>query len=225
MLKAMKFTVGFAFALAFVGCSSSSGPAGPSAVVLPASPLTSVTGLSINVGSTGGGTWIKIIGTDLQRDASVTFGNATVFSNSYDPRDEPNTSLLITTPAHLAGVVDVIVTNPGRQGVRLSGGYEFVEPQSFDFNGNWSGVTIDGRDTFLEFVVRNNVLVSASCAGVTNTAVQLSTDVINGGFSAETPDGFRLSGKIVSGSQSTGKMSAPGCIGDAVWRASKVTPR
>jgi hypothetical protein len=167
MLRAMKFTLGFAIALAVVGCSSSSGPAGPSAAVLPAGPIPTVTGLSIHVGSTGGGTWIKIIGTDLQRGASVTFGNATVFSDSYayDPRDEPNTSLLITTPAHPAGVVDVIVTNPYGQAVRLSAGYEFAEPQSFDFNRNWSGVTVDGTDTFMEFVVRNNLLVSAACAG------------------------------------------------------------
>jgi IPT/TIG domain len=165
---------------------------------------------------------IKIIGTDLQCDASVTFGNAKVFSNSCDPRDAPNTSLLITTPAHAAGVVDVIVANPNGQAVRASAGYEFAEPQSFDFNGSWSGVTADGTDPLLEFVVQNNVLVSASCVGVTKTAVQLSTDVIDGAFLAETPDGFRLSGQIVSGSQSIGRMSAPGCIGDSVWQASKV---
>jgi hypothetical protein len=145
-LKAMKFTLGFVFALAFVGCSStsSSGPTAPSAAVLPAGPTPTVTGLSVNVGSTDGGTRIKIIGTDLLRGASVTFGNAKVFSNSNDPRDAPNTSLLITTPAHAAGVVDVIVTNPNGQAVRASAGYEFAEPQSFDFNGNWSGVTVDG---------------------------------------------------------------------------------
>jgi hypothetical protein len=221
----MRFTLGFVFALAFVGCSStsSSGPTAPSAAVLPAGPTPTVTGLSVNVGSTDGGTRIKIIGTDLLRGASVTFGNAKVFSNSYDPRDAPNTSLLITTPAHAAGVVDVILTNPNGEAVRASAVYEFAEPQSFDFNGSWSGVTVDGTDKLVEFVVQHNVLLSASCVDVTKTAVQLSTDVIDGAFLAETPDGFRLSGKIVSGSQSIGRISAPGCIGDSPWQASKVS--
>src|SRR5258706_15830014 len=108
MLEAMKFTVGLAFALAFVGCSSSSGPAGPSAVVLSASPLTSVTELSINVGSTGGGTGNKIIGAKLQNDGSGKVWKAPVFFNFYYPPEQPNNSFFFHTPPHPARGVGVI---------------------------------------------------------------------------------------------------------------------
>lgn len=175
MFVVVRSTIGVAIALGFAGCSGGpdpspvlSAPLAPTAAVVPSAPAPIVTALSVNTGSTGGGTPIKIRGTELHRGASVTFGTATVASDSYDPRDAPGTSLLINTPAHTAGVVDVIVTNPNRQTFRLSQGYEYRPQQSFDFNGEWDGVTTDGSDTLVQFIIKNSMLITTSCQGQAN---------------------------------------------------------
>ncbi len=219
----MRLSIGFAVALGLVGCSGA--PSAPSALPTaapPPGPIPTVTALSVNIGSTDGGTPIRITGTNLQRGASVTFGQTTVTSNSWDPRDAPGTSLLITTPAHAAGQVDVIVTNPDRSSVRLGQRYEYAPQQSFDFNGNWDGVSHDGQHTMIQFTIANNVLVTASCQGLGNATVSLSTAATNGDFSSDGPEGFRLSGRIVSAADATGTLVAPACGNATVWRASRV---
>lgn len=181
-----------------------------------------VTALSVSVGSTGGGTTVKLTGTELHSGASVTFGTVTVVSNSYDPRDEPGTSLLITTRAHAAGVVDLIVTNPNQVSSRITGGYEYASQQSFDFNGEWDGVTNDGSDVLLQFTIRSNV-VRASCQGTGKATVALATDVVNGDFSSRAGDTLSLSGRIVSSSQAIGSITAPSCTsGTSTWQATKL---
>jgi hypothetical protein len=225
------YTIAVFVAIGLVGCSDAAGPAGapsspsglipsPSAVI---SSAPTVTGLSVTVGSTAGGTRIKLTGSDLQRGATVTFDTAIVGSPGYDPRDAVNTSLSVLTPAHGAGLVDVTVTNPDRQTFRLSRGYEFVPQESFDFNGDWSGVTSDGADILVDFTIKNNVLVTATCRfDIENKVLGLSTPVINGAFSVMTADGAMLSGRMVSTSQSVGQMTAPQCLGNThPWSASK----
>ena len=81
-----------------------------------------VTSISLNVGSTRGGTPIELTGTELYRSATVTFGTATVTSKGFNPRAAPNTLLVVDTPAYAAGVVDVIVTNLDGQTFRLNRG-------------------------------------------------------------------------------------------------------
>jgi len=135
-------------ALGDIACSGSSHPAivtpsivTPSAIAIPTSLPLSVTEVSAGRGSTGGGTRLKIRGSNLTRGASVTFGNVKVSSNGYDPRDEPNTSLLITSPPHPAGVVDLVITTP--DGIlRLNEAFEFVDQEAFDFNGT---ISLQGR--------------------------------------------------------------------------------
>lgn len=221
----IKAPMGLCLALALIGCNGGS-PTAPSASPGPSAPTGSVpavSGLSVTVGSTGGGTRVTLTGSNLDRGAIVRLGGVAVTSNGYDPRLPTGTSLSITTPAHAAGVVDVVITNPNGQQLRLDNSYEFVEPDSFDFNGSWSGVSIDGQDVLVEFVVTNNRLSSAECRYFEKTTAVLSTQVTNGTFLAEGPDGFRLSGRIVSAGQATGRLSAPGCVaGDTLWHASKV---
>jgi len=220
-------SIGLAVALGFVGCGgphASLVPSAPSTLpvaTLPSGPIPTVTAFSVNIGSTAGGTPLKIIGTNLQRGASVAFGQATVASNSWDPRDAPGTSLHVTTPAHAAGQVDVTVTNPDRSSVRLSQRYEYAPQQSFDLNGAWEGFSMDGGHAWIQFTIANNVLVNASCWELGNTTVSLSTPTTNGEFSSEGPDGFRLSGRIVSPSDAIGRLTAPACGSDTLWRATK----
>jgi len=229
-----KAPIGWCLAVAVLGCHgrsptapSASAPTAPSASASsPVSPGPAVTGMSVTVGSTSGGTRIILTGSDLDRGATtVSFDSVAVSPTGYDPRFPSGTSLLITTPAHAAGVVDVVITNPNGQRLRIDKAYEFVDPASFDFNGRWSGVSIDGQDVAVEFVVAKNELVSAACEYSGKITAALSAPVTNGSFSAEGVDRFRLSGRIVSAGQATGRLSAPGCVafsGDTVWQAYKV---
>jgi len=217
-------------ALGDIACSGSSHPAivtpsivTPSTIAIPTSLPLSVTEVSAGRGSAGGGTRLKIRGSNLTRGASVTFGNVKVSSNGYDPRDEPNTSLLITSPPHPAGVVDLVITTP--DGIlRLNEAFEFVDQEAFDFNGTWSGFTIDGSDVGIAFVIQNNTLVGGSCEGYTKKVALRSTDVTAGSFLATGPDGFQLTGRIVSAAQATGKVTAPDCsgAGESPWQVYKV---
>lgn len=73
----------------------------------PAAGLT-VTGISPTSGSTAGGTLVTITGTAFPSNATVTFGGvgATVLAVT-------STQIIVTTPAHGIGTVDVTVRNPG----------------------------------------------------------------------------------------------------------------
>jgi hypothetical protein len=107
----------------------------------------------------------------------------------------------------------VTIVNPNGQAFLLSQGYEFAPQESFDFNGEWTGGTNDAADMmYLQFTIRNNVLVTASCQGQSGgvtTTVARSTAVNNGEFSSGTHQGFELSGRITSGFQARGEITAP----------------
>jgi photosystem II stability/assembly factor-like uncharacterized protein len=87
-------------------------------------------------GPTGGGTRVTLTGTNLSADALVTFGGTAAGNvTSSGP-----TSLAVTTNAHAAGAVDVVVTNPDGQFATLAGGFTYVagpglavSPSSLDF--------------------------------------------------------------------------------------------
>src|SRR6185369_5436 len=77
-------------------------------------------------GSTAGGDTVTLAGTGFVAGASgstVSFGGAaaTVTVNSA-------TSISATTPLHVAGPVDVTVTNPDGQVATLAGGFTFNAP-------------------------------------------------------------------------------------------------
>lgn len=91
-------------------------PAGPAIVAGP-----TVSSIVPSVGVTQGGTPITISGAGFAPGAAVTLGgtalNVNVLSSS---------SLTATAPANPAGTVDVVVTNPGTQGGRLVGGFQYI---------------------------------------------------------------------------------------------------
>ena len=89
-------------------------------------PAPTVTAISPNTGSTAGGTSVTITGTGFAATPSVVIGGssatAEVFVNS--------TTLTATLPAHAAGLVNVVVTNPDAQSGTLTNGYAYLPPPS-----------------------------------------------------------------------------------------------
>lgn len=168
---------------------------------------------------------MKISGTGLRSGATVTFdsGPGTVYV-------ENSTTLQVTTPVHAAGTVDVVVTNPDRQAVRLAGAYTYASPQSFDFNGTWVGyalahpesatrVTVRHSDMDMRFTIQNNTLTSVTCGGSANLTSSPPPSVSNGEFSL-VGSGVAITGRIVSPVGAVGTINTAACP-STIWAATK----
>lgn len=70
-----------------------------------------VTTIVINVGALAGGTPVTITGTNFVTNSTVKLGSSPCLSVAVSSP----TSITCTTPAHVSGVVDIIVTNPDTQ--------------------------------------------------------------------------------------------------------------
>ena len=88
---------------------------------LPGSPT--ITSIAPANGTTAGGTSVIITGTNLNGATGVTFGGqaAAFVGNSA-------TQVTATTPAHAAGVVDVVVTTSGPGTVTSTNGFVYTAP-------------------------------------------------------------------------------------------------
>ena len=87
----------------------------------PTSPPT-VSGVSPNSGSTGGGTAVTIAGTNFAAGAAVTFGGTAATNVAV----VSGTEITAMTPAGSAEAVTVTVTNPGAQSGSLANGFTYV---------------------------------------------------------------------------------------------------
>ena len=99
-----------------------------------------------------------------------------------------------------------------------------IDQKALDFNGRWGGYFWDGSDVWVEFVIRNNSLVSVSCTYTATTKIATSADVLDGGFSAEGPDDLGMSGRILSPSQASGTLIGSACLHttSAPWKADRI---
>lgn len=86
----------------------------------PAAP--SVTAINPNFGTTAGGTAVTITGANFVATPTVTIGGTAATGVTF----VSSTTLRATTPAHAAGTVNVVVTNPDLQAGTLTSGYYFV---------------------------------------------------------------------------------------------------
>jgi IPT/TIG domain len=223
--------------LGLAGCNdlpASSGPAAPSPVPQaapqpaprpapqpapsPTGPQPTVTAITPNAGSTGGGAWGTITGAQFQPGATVKLGDGGVQQTSV--QDEA--TILFWTTNHSAGTVDVVVTNPGGLSGRLADAYTFSRPESFDFNGDWVAHAGPEYETDMRFSIRDNVLVSLACGSSKAVPLSPPLSVYNGGFSFLGDGGIAISGRVVSSVNSLGTISVPGCT-DARWWADKST--
>jgi len=210
---------GFAMLMWACDGGSPSIPTKPSAGVPVAPSPPSVTSISPTVGSTGGATWVTITGVGL--GSTVAFGGTTV-TGTFDGR-YPGALMFLATPAHAAGIVDVVLTANGRS-VTMPNAFRYASPDAFDFNGSWSGFGWNGQDNAIRFTIRDNRLLVVSCDGIATPAVATVAfspplPVTNSEFSFDG-DGVRFSGRIVSPSMATGTIRLGECASDG-WYAAK----
>lgn len=105
-------------------------PAGTSAVTTAdhftfVTPVPAITSVSPTSGTTAGGTTVTITGTHIGNASAVKFGltNATSFIQVSE------TSITAIAPAHVAGTIDITVTNPGgTSATSAADQYTFVTP-------------------------------------------------------------------------------------------------
>jgi hypothetical protein len=174
-----------------------------------------------DTGSIYGGGEVRIFG-NFERSAIATIGGIRTVQG-WSPTDP--TVRILHAPPHAAGPVDVIVTNPDGRSQTVVGGYTYVEPESFDLNGEWDAVTVDGSDTFLQFTVRARVLTRVRCENSFYQTVEmtLSVPVLNG--RAEfSGDAGNFSAWVASASQAAGTIDMPPCSGGLRWQAARTRP-
>lgn len=124
-----------------------------------------ISSVSPNSGSTAGGTSVVIAGLRFQAGATVTFGGKSAMVVSVAP-----SSITAVTPAHAAGIVNVVVTNPDGLKGRLASGYTYVnlgQPPQISSISPTSGPTSGGTS-----------------AAITGSGFQAGAAVTLGGASA-----------------------------------------
>ena len=202
----------------FAGSTAPS-PTAPSPIKPQATGLA-VTAISPVVGSTGGAAWMTIVGTGFRSGATVSFVGVTV-STFFDGRDRSFNNMIVESPAHAAGTVDLMVTIPDGTRLLLPGAFKYLDPDSFDFNGSWSAFSFDGSDRTLDFTIADNKLIRATCWGAYGEIVPLSIPsapaIAHGEFEFAGTDGTSMSGRMVAESEAVGTMNLGPCTKMA-WR-------
>jgi hypothetical protein len=170
-----------------------------------------------------GGAVIKIIGTGFMPGMVAMFDGIRGTAE-FDSPATSFTTFYTETPAHAVGTVDLVLSNPDGQSHRVAAGYTYAPPDSFDPNGVWSGFSLNGTDTLVEFVIEGSRLVSASCTYDTKilcTFTELPS-VHDSEFSVVAEGGATISGRIVSALEMAGTISVPSCTTTPLmWRASR----
>jgi hypothetical protein len=100
-----------------------------------------ITSLSVTSGPVAGGTSTNITGTNFRSGATVAFANLTNSVGAASVTFNSSSSLTVHTPAHVAGIVDVVVMNPDFQTATLQGGFTYssapppTTPSDYDGDG------------------------------------------------------------------------------------------
>jgi hypothetical protein len=204
--------------LVMAGCTdvhSAAVPLAPSPIPQPVPQPTglqpTVTAITPNIGTTAGGAWGTISGTQFQSGATLSLGIGAVAL----VRDE--TTILFWTTSHPAGTVDVVVTNPEGLSVNVAGGYTFAPRESFDFTGDWIGHAGPEYETDMRFSIRNDSLVSLVCGSSEAVTLSPPPSVHNSEFSFLGNDGIAISDHLVSPIDASGRINVPGCTATRWW--------
>jgi hypothetical protein len=138
----------------------------------PGATARSVTGVTPSSGPDAGGTLVTISGTGFQPGATVSVGG--VPATGVTVMDPARISA--TTAPHVAGTVDVAVTNPGAQPLALPGSFFYAPPSAAsrffpltpcrvvdtrNANGPLGGPALDGNGARRTFVLAGSCAVPA----------------------------------------------------------------
>lgn len=206
------------------GCGDGASPSAPSGLPAPSvqqprpqptAVQPSVTAVAPRTGSTRGGAWATVTGADFQPGATVRVGDGTVTTWVRD-----SAAITFWTTAHIAGIVDIVVINPGGLEARLIAAYTYAPPASFDFNGVWIAHAGPDYETEMRFTIRNDVLVSVSCGASGSLTLTPAPSVRDGEFSFLGDDGVAISGTLVSPVNAVGTINVSACP-SARWWADK----
>ncbi|HEX9149947.1 MAG TPA: IPT/TIG domain-containing protein, partial [Thermoanaerobaculia bacterium] len=96
--------------------------------VVDANPAVAPTVVSVEPvsGSTRGGESVIVTGSGFASGVTVLFGG--VLATSVTILDSNGTQLRLTTPAHAAGIVDVVASNPDGRSGTFTSGYGYAAP-------------------------------------------------------------------------------------------------
>jgi len=187
---------------AVAGCSEPP-PSQPSPWITSGpAPRPVVTSVSPARGSTGGGTPLKIIGSGFQAGATVTLGGTRHFVSVHGTQQ-----LSLTTHAHDAGLVEMVVTGPQGQVEKFDAAFEYTAPDTFDFNGRWE----DDHEPGFEVFIAGNVVTGFTCGGI-NTTLLAPLLVRLGAFALNDDRGVEvMSGRIVTDGLAIGTVDTAAC--------------
>jgi hypothetical protein len=180
-------------------------------------PALSVSAISPDAGSTRGLTPVTITGSGFQSGVSVTFDG---IRSHFQPWFQDSTRITAWSPPHAAGAVDVVVTNPDARTDRVTGGYTYAPPESFDLNGAWDGAAgPESWENPLRFTIHNNSVVGMTCGGSVVATFSPPLSITNGEFSFAGTDGVSMSGQFLTATMAAGRITFPSCSGG--WFAVK----
>ena len=162
-------------------------------------PAPTVTSVNPSSGVTAEGTAVTIAGTGFQNLATVKFGG-TAATNVVVASA---TQITATSPAHAAGAVDVVVTNPDTQLGTLTNGYTYAVAPTFSKTFGAPTVLLN-NSTSLTFMIANS-------NGVALTGVGF-TDSLPSGLVVSTPNGLtgNCGGGTVTAVAGSGSVSLSG---------------
>jgi uncharacterized repeat protein (TIGR01451 family) len=146
------------------------------AVTLTASGPAITAALSPNQGSDTGGTSVTITGSGFVNGGSlgVTFGGVAATAVSFVNA----TTITCTTPAHVAGVVDVVLTNGDGQPTTASNAFTYLGGTDVAISGSAPATAANGGNFTYTTVVTNNGPLAA--ASVTATITLPPNVTLNG---------------------------------------------
>ncbi|MFV3406247.1 autotransporter domain-containing protein [Pseudomonas sp. NY15463] len=168
-------------------------------------PTPTLTGISPNSGTTAGSTSVTLSGSNLLGTTGVTFGGTAATGVTINS----STSVTVTTPAHAAGAVDVVLSTAGGTAT-LVAGYTFVAPNppvanavnvTLAANSSSNGITLNitgGAPTSV-------AVASAASNGTANTSGTAITYTPNAGYSGA--DSFTYTAQNADGTSAPATVS------------------
>jgi hypothetical protein len=161
-----------------------------------------VTSVSPNIGTTGGGTAVTITGTNFASGATVTFGTAA----AANVVAVSSTSITATTPAGSAGAVTVTVTNPGVLSGSLTNGFTYVVAPTVTGvspnngpTGGGTAVTITGTNFAAGAAVTIGSAAATNVVVVSSTSITATTPAHSSGAVTVTVTVSSQSGSLSNG--------------------------